>query len=125
MSRSKSRTRRSPNVKAKIQDKECHTSRPRSRTRRNAVNVKAKIQDKWGCQCQSQDLRQAKGFQMQLKAKIHFMINPQVSHVILFDVEHGSKPYSPGHSSHSSECTRSESSSPEHNLWCTRPEKSD
>jgi hypothetical protein len=45
---------------------------------------------------------------MWLKAKIHFMINPQVSHVILLDVEHRSKPYSLDHSSHSSECTKSE-----------------
>jgi hypothetical protein len=51
-----------------------------------ATNAKAQIQHKEKCQCQNQDLRQVKCLQMQLKAKIHFMINPQISHVILFDV---------------------------------------
>ena len=61
-SRLRSRTRKSANFKAKIQDmKGGQMSQPRYKTWKGVIvkgvniNVKVKIQDKRKCQCQSQD----------------------------------------------------------------------
>lgn len=81
MSRPRYKTWKGVIVKANIQNKDggcwrrsTSVSKSRCKTRRSA-NIKAKIHDKEECQCWGWDPGQVEGLQMQLKVKIHFVIN--------------------------------------------------
>ena len=98
-----------------------------------SANIKVKIHDKEECQWQGWDPGQVEGLQMQMKVKIHFVINSPCELCYLIWCWTWPKSYSPGQcivpglsqgvqgtlsmyqvTFHSSRCTRSGSKSPGH-----------
>jgi len=91
-----------------------------------SANIKVKIHDKEECQWQGWDPGQVEGLQMQMKVKIHFVINSPCELCYLIWCWTWPKSHSPGQCivpglsqgvQGTLTCTRSESRSPRHSFY--------